>query len=294
MKIFDYLRVVRGGTGLNTIVAGGILYATALDILNRLAPTAANQVLRSTAANALQFAALVVGDLPAHAASHEDTGVDEISVAGLSGLLADDQHVLDAEVLLVAAALVHAARHQNGGADEINVADLSGLLADDQHVLDAEVLLVAAALVHESRHVSGGADEIDSALGIAAMADLSSTKIWQGNVGNRPVEVALPAAGANATSGSYTGDDGNNKAIAHGLGVIPKLVMIVNESDKDYWHRILDSDNGYIYGFNSTGSASYRFAVTSMTTTNFYVGNDTDIRGSANRTAEAYHWIAIG
>jgi len=65
------------------------------------------------------------------------------NVTGLSGLLADDQHVLDAEVLAVAAALVHASRHQDTGADEISVVGLSGLLADDQHVLDAEVLAVA-------------------------------------------------------------------------------------------------------------------------------------------------------
>ena len=82
------------------------------------------------------------------------------NVSGLSGLLADDQHVLDAEVLAVAAALVHASRHQDTGADEISVTGLSGLLADDQHVLDAEVLTVAAALVHASRHQDTGADEI--------------------------------------------------------------------------------------------------------------------------------------
>lgn len=33
-----------------------------------------------------------------HASEHENGGRDEISVTGLSGLLADDQHVLDAEV----------------------------------------------------------------------------------------------------------------------------------------------------------------------------------------------------
>ena len=38
----------------------------------------------------------------AHKTRHENDGADEISVAGLSGLLADDQHVLDAEVLAVA------------------------------------------------------------------------------------------------------------------------------------------------------------------------------------------------
>lgn len=37
----------------------------------------------------------------AHKTSHENEGADEISVAGLSGLLADDQHVLDTEVTTV-------------------------------------------------------------------------------------------------------------------------------------------------------------------------------------------------
>lgn len=37
----------------------------------------------------------------AHAASHQDGGGDEISVAALSGTLADDQHVLDTEVTTV-------------------------------------------------------------------------------------------------------------------------------------------------------------------------------------------------
>ena len=49
---------------------------------------------------------------------------------------------------------------------------------------------------HEDTHVAGGSDDIDSALAIAAAPDLTNTKIWQGNAGNRPVEVALPAAGA--------------------------------------------------------------------------------------------------
>ncbi len=40
--------------------------------------------------------------LPDHHDDHENAGADEISVAGLSGLLADDQHVLDTEVLAVA------------------------------------------------------------------------------------------------------------------------------------------------------------------------------------------------
>jgi hypothetical protein len=41
-------------------------------------------------------------DPKAHATSHQNGGGDEISVAGLSGLLADDQHVLDTEVVAAA------------------------------------------------------------------------------------------------------------------------------------------------------------------------------------------------
>jgi len=37
-------------------------------------------------------------ELDDHSARHEDGGADEINVEGLSGLLADDQHVLDSEV----------------------------------------------------------------------------------------------------------------------------------------------------------------------------------------------------
>ncbi len=58
-----------------------------------------------------------------HAASHQNGGGDEISVTGLSGLLADPQIPVP-----------HASRHQNGGDDEINVDGLSGELADPQTV----------------------------------------------------------------------------------------------------------------------------------------------------------------
>ena len=48
-----------------------------------------------------------------------------------------------------------------------------------------------APATHEDTHVSGGSDDIDSALDIAAMANLSTGKVWQGNA-NRPVEVDPP------------------------------------------------------------------------------------------------------
>ncbi len=75
----------------------------------------------------------------AHAATHENGGGDEISVAGLSGLLADGQTPLS-----------HASTHENGGGDEISVAGLSGLLADAQ-----------TPTAHAATHSDGGSDEIE-------------------------------------------------------------------------------------------------------------------------------------
>ena len=59
-----------------------------------------------------------------HATSHENGGADEISIAGLSGLLADGQTPLS-----------HAASHQSGGADSIKLDDLAS--PDDNTDLDA-------------------------------------------------------------------------------------------------------------------------------------------------------------
>jgi len=73
-----------------------------------------------------------------HASTHEDGGLDEIDVTGLSGLLADAQ-----------TPITHASTHENGGADEINVAGLSGLLADPQ-----------TPTTHSGTHQHGGSDEI--------------------------------------------------------------------------------------------------------------------------------------
>lgn len=75
----------------------------------------------------------------AHAASHQNAGTDEISVAGLSGLLADGQ-----------TPLAHKTSHQLAGADAINVGGLSGLLADGQ-----------TPLAHKTSHQLAGADAIN-------------------------------------------------------------------------------------------------------------------------------------
>lgn len=63
--------------------------------------------------------------LAPHAPTHEDGGSDEVDVAGLSGLLADAQHVLEAEVnaLIAIHAAISAAHHASPGALDVTIAE---------------------------------------------------------------------------------------------------------------------------------------------------------------------------
>ncbi len=79
-----------------------------------------------------------------HAVDHQNGGVDEINVAGLSGVLADPQPPIigggaaqavagnDARLTDSRDPLPHVTDHQNGGTDELVVTGLSGVLADAQ------------------------------------------------------------------------------------------------------------------------------------------------------------------
>ena len=118
------------------------------------------------------------GNLPAHADDHENGGSDEISVAGLSGLLADGQTPLP-----------HDTSHQNGGTDEISVAGLSGLLADPQ-----------TPLGHAVSHGDGGSDELS--ITTLPTAEVDTTKVL------KPDGLGGVAWGADAGGGSsITGID---------------------------------------------------------------------------------------
>lgn len=74
----------------------------------------------------------------AHAAQHEDGGLDEINADGLHGKLSDAQ-----------TPLAHKLSHQAAGSDQLNVTGLPGVLADGQPIA-----------AHHSSHAHDGNDEI--------------------------------------------------------------------------------------------------------------------------------------
>jgi len=138
-SVFTAADQVIVGTGVNT---HGQITLAASQIFGKASAGAAKNLTATevrTIINVDSGADVTGSNAPqAHSASHENAGGDEISVAGLSGTLADAQ-----------TAAAHKTSHQNGGGDEISVAALSGLLADDQHVLDAEVQAISINAVSE-------------------------------------------------------------------------------------------------------------------------------------------------
>ena len=92
------------------------------------------------------------------------------------------------------------------------------------------------------------------------------------------------------SSGSYTGNNAVNRAIPHGLGVIPKAILIAR-SDGFYQFRIMNQQAA-IWCWNA--SVNIYKTVKAMDAINFYVGQLVDSEHSANESPSTYRWIAIG
>lgn len=91
------------------------------------------------------------------------------------------------------------------------------------------------------------------------------------------------------TSGSYIGNNTENRAIKHRLGKKPKLVMGSREGSA-LCHKILQS--GKIEYISSTWSTSLN--VNEANFENFYVGNSSSYWASLNANNGKFYWVAIG
>jgi len=90
-------------------------------------------------------------------------------------------------------------------------------------------------------------------------------------------------------TGTYSGDNTENRAITHGLGSTPIFVIIRNNFNAAHTAMVKDTT---LVAY--TGSSAVQYTVTSWGSTYFYVGDATFNQQSQNTTGTNYTWIAFG
>lgn len=146
-----------------------------------------------------------------------------------------------------------------------------------------------APKAHESTHVAGGSDDIDSALAIAAMANLSNGKIWKGNASNRPTEIDVPIAKSIAT-GSYTGNGVADRQIT--VGFQCKAVFILTQAtfNVDFF-PVLNATGADTLDIGDTDHVDDVVKPYLHATDGFVLGATTN---EANQDTWIYKYIAFG
>lgn len=135
--------------------------------------------------------------------------------------------------------------------------------------------LIAALAIVSGKVASGG------------LSPLTSGKIWAGFTGNIAREENKPV-GVQRASGSYAGDSVNDRAIAHGLGVEPKIVIIysvTNPAD--------NLENGFVVGAGNFSMNGNGAAVSDWDATDFHLAHDAGAV-ELNRIGRNYEWVALG
>jgi len=146
---------------------------------------------------------LDIDGLITHAASHQNGGGDEVSITGLSGLLADDQHVLDAEVLAAAGAntgITSMTGLNNGGIPLQAIASTYGVSWDE----DADTYSRTGSLVGQttSQTLAAALLPIQSAMRRCVINDAGEVQYYLGatdsynRVGMSPSITGTDDAGA--------------------------------------------------------------------------------------------------
>lgn len=142
---------------------------------------------------------------------------------------------------------------------------------------------------------NGGANwvaiAVDASAQIAAHTAIATAH--QNAPGLITTHTALPNAHHAKTvlaSGTYAGNSSANRAIPHGLGLTPKLVILHSNAGLSQY-RITDVEALITWDLSTTIG---KYIVTIVDSTNFYVGNAGDYSKSANATGSTYNWVALG
>lgn len=97
----------------------------------------------------------------------------------------------------------------------------------------------------------------------------------------------IPGVRLITTTGSYTGDNTDDRAIAHGLGHLPSLVVIVQTNGAIVY--LVYKDEGAIRCVTTPTYTNVQGA----DATYFYVGDVINYTLTANFGGQGYKWAAI-
>ena len=87
------------------------------------------------------------------------------------------------------------------------------------------------------------------------------------------------------TSGSYIGDDADNRAIPHGLRAVPSLVIVAcQHTNYPEWNGIVEEE------YNVMPYTPAKLQVTAWDAVNFYVSQSTV---NFNKVSVPYNWVAF-
>jgi len=123
----------------------------------------------------------------------------------------------------------------------------------------------------------------------ARLAIGTANQLLRTNAGATAPEWA--SIGMVSSSGSYVGNDAQNRAIPHGLSVTPKIVFIHVAGALRLAFNISGSN---LISANSAAGAWVATTVTTWTSTNFYVGDAGSTIDGANQSGNTWLWVAIG
>lgn len=93
------------------------------------------------------------------------------------------------------------------------------------------------------------------------------------------------------TTGTYTGDGTQNRAIPHGLGRVPKLVIVITTNAGQMVMNYIDNTT---HGHYESGSTTLNDTRAAWDSTNFYVGDPGGGHDNGSGGTYQYSWVAIG
>lgn len=133
---------------------------------------------------------------------------------------------------------------------------------------------------------NGGVGDHSHATAGAEGGQLDWDSVWADAVHSH---LSDAEGGVLITTGTYTGNNATNRAIPHGLGTIPRQIFITATNTPSILFSIVPALGNLIQDVTQGVST----AVTSVTATNFYVGDVSDYVKTANDNGYTYGWIAF-